>query len=261
MSLKKQFLFISLLFAAGLFACCDSDHNTSGDLGQGGNRCQFLRLVDDQYVPINFLNLDHENLQTDIAYGYVDNNGNATLYTSKFEVRNAWGDDPIDYVTTDPSGTDTETCTVTAEAAGGDGMPYILCTPDNCPSVLCASLPIYGFSGSGSAMHFLQKGDNGKYKSVNYISAGEGITTVTIAYGDIDSNGNATLYDTKYWARDNVQGPNGFLTVAPAGMNTKDCVVVVNTGKEQNCNFLYCEPDNYPGVICATLPIIVTYGQ
>ena len=52
MSLKIWFLLISLLLAAGLTACSDSDRNTAGDLGQHGNRCQFLLLVDGQYVPI-----------------------------------------------------------------------------------------------------------------------------------------------------------------------------------------------------------------
>ena len=233
-----------------------------GDMDMMGAKRDFLRKVNGKYQYCDALWIHNgEDLDADIAFGSIDDDGEVTLYASKFEVRNAWGDDPIDYVTVDPSGTSTENCKVTAQASGGEGMPYILCTPDDCPGILCASLPIGGFTGRGGVMHFLQKDDNGNYKPINYISAHEGITTLTIAYGDVDDNGKATLYDTKYWAKDNVEELNGFLTVIPTGTSTQEAIVVVNTEKDHNCNFLYCEPDNYPGVICASLPVIVTHGE
>ncbi|MBQ7503290.1 hypothetical protein IJT93_11410 [bacterium] len=229
-------------------------------VGERAPSYSFLRKVDGKYTVINSLLLDrNESLEAEIAYGYIDDNGNAEIFAGKYAARTYTGDASNGFLTVSPADVSTESCLVTADLSKEQNGDYVYFEPDDCPGVICASLPVAIVNGGGSRgaveHSFLEKLEDGSYKPIDALFFSQQVKTKTVAYGDIDENGEVKLYNAKFEARDCFEDPNGYITVTPSGSETKECTVVIDTDKPANCNYLYCEPD-YPRIICASLPVI-----
>lgn len=222
----------------------------------------FLRKVEGNYIVINSLLLDkNESLEADIAYGSVDAEGNTKIFAGKYAVKTYTDEESNGFLTVEPSGVSTETAHVTANTAERQDGAFIYFEPDDCPGVICASLPVAVISSGGGSRgsgtdRFLEKLEDGSYKEISALSFTYNKRSLTVAFGDIDASGNVKLYDSKFWARDCFEEPNGFITVTPSGTNTKECTVVIDYDKPHNCNYLYCEPENCPGVLGSSIGII-----
>ena len=212
----------------------------------------FLWKRDGEYKPISVINLNEvEEDQFTLCYGYMDDNGEVVQLTASFEVYNNLNDDTVEGITIDPPNTPTDICQVTIENFNCNSA-CVFCRSSEAGTAALPVIPQVLGRGPG----FLKKNDDGSYSPINYITADKGIATMTLSFGWID-NGTLKLYDSKYWAKAIDDDPNGFLTVAPTGMSTTDCIVVTNTEKPTNGAYVYCEPDCAPGIVQAALPIVV----
>ena len=269
------------LLLAGIMLCClaactatnenssvDSAVTDSGESPSGwptggvdGTRRGFMCKRDGEYVPVSMLfSNGFEDINTEICYGYLDETGEPVIIRGSFHIRNMLaGDDPVDCITVDPCDTPTESCRISSYSQL-DYLVGVFFRPEvNENGEFLAALPIIPVGRSDVKSGFLMKNDDGSYSPIDYISVNERITTLVIAYGKIE-NGNVQLYDSKYWAKDDEEELNGFLTVIPTGTSVTECIVVVNTEKDANGNYLYCEPDNAPGVVQTSLAVIVNYS-
>ena len=270
------------LLLAGIMLCClaacsaannnssvDSQVTDSGEsaaeppaVGAYRNRSGFLRKEHGRYTPVSVLLYEGRDfLDLDLAFGYIDDDGEPVITRGSFWMGNMLdGDDPVDFVYLDPQNTSTESCRVNGDYRDIKYLVSIFFRPDDdATDEFVASLPIIPSAGD-SQFRFFVKNDNGGYDPIDYIRANEGITSLQIAFGKIE-NGNVELYDTKYWAKCTYTELNGFLTVVPTGTRTKECYVIVNTENESNGHYLYCEPDNVPGVARTSLAVIVDHSS
>ncbi|MBQ7528749.1 hypothetical protein IJT10_02445 [bacterium] len=250
--------------------CCASlpirvDYKEDEDKGMDrGGQYQFLRQVDGQYEVIHSLIMDvMESPEATIAYGYLDDNNEAVLYPGKFTVRNIYGEEIVNSLVVTPNNETTESCQVTLNLEDVDlssiDLSYIYFVPEDCPGVLSDSLPVViTDSGRGSRYNFLRQVD-GRYKVINSLVLNIDGTPANIAYGYLDENGKAVLYPGKFTVRCCFEEPNGFVTVDPSGVNVETCKVAVDREKEKISPYILVEPDNCPGVCCASLPVSIDY--
>lgn len=249
--------------------------------GDRGGKYQFLRQVDSQYEVIHSLimNVD-ESTEATIAYGYLDENNEAVLYTGKFVVRDVSGEEIANSpVTVTPDNENTETCKVAVDGAdpGSIDLTYVYFVPEECPGVLSDSLPIVIVGGTdsmdgdaidgdgadgdrGNKYNLLRKVD-GQYEVVNSLSLNIDGQPADIAYGYIDENGHAVLYSSKFSVRCCFDEPNGFITVDPSGVSVETCQASVHKDKDKISAYMFVEPDNCPGVLCASIPISIDYSH
>ena len=269
------------LLLAGIMLCClaacsaannnssvDSQAADSGEsaaepptVGADRKRSGFLRKEHDRYTPVSVLLCDGRDwLDMDLAFGYIDDDGEPVITRGSFWKGDMLeGYDPVDCFMLDPENTSTESCRVNGDYRDVKYLVGIFFRPDDdATDEFVASLPIIPSAGD-SPFRFFVKDDNGFFSPIDYVTVSEGMTTLKIAYGKIE-NGNVELYDAKYWAKCTFTELNGFLTVVPTGTSTKECYVIVNTEKESNGHYLYCEPDNVPGVIRTSLAVIVDHS-
>ena len=286
MKMKKIIaLLLTLIMLFGIAACSDvkkpaatdtevTDSGTQSDtpdfeppaVGSYERRYCFMRkdYNGSEYTPVSAIFIDnYEDIDMDICFGYIDDNGEPVVVSAAFEVRNMLSDDPIDSVRVDPCNTSTERCKVYVCTGDFKHHASIVCYPDGIEDAgSVAALPIIPVGEVASRVYnsnarFFMKNDEGGYSAIDYISPNERITTMTIAYGTIE-DGSVQLYDSKFWAR-NFEELNGSLTVIPTGTAVKECIVVINTEKQLNGAYVYCEQDNVSGVIQTALPVIVNY--
>lgn len=125
---------------------------------------------------------------------------------------------------------------------------------------LLSSVNIY--VGERTAYTFMRKVD-GKYVAIKSLLLDKNESLVAdIAYGSVDADGNTEIFAGKYLAKTYTgEASDGFLTVSPSDVSTETCLVTADLSKEKNGDYVYFEPDDCPGVICASLPVAIVNAE
>ena len=265
------------LLLAGIMLCClvscspeapaEDPVDDTPTVGDSEKQYSFMRKDNSGvFQPVSAVIFDKgEDFELTICYGYINDKGEAVPVPAVFSARNMLDEfGTIDNVTFEPYDDGTESCKVTVSVSGYGYPASIVChLKEQEGDEPVKAIPIIPVGEAAqyvnhSDFRFFVKNSDGSYSAIDYISADNRLTVLTIAYGRIE-DGNVKLYETRFRSRDFIE-PTEFLTVSPDWRNTDDCVVAVNARLESCGAYVYCEPENVPGVMNACLPVVLNYS-